>query len=347
MQTLILRDERFLLHDAGAGHPERPERLKAVHQDLDARPIPRTSSRSPRAAQREELERVHDPAHVRRIAATAGRPRTRLDSDTSANEHSYEVAVLAAGAALTAVEAVTSREAASSFALVRPPGHHAEPSAAMGFCLFNNVAIAAAHALAELGCRRVLILDPDVHHGNGTQAAFYARRDVLYVSSHRWPFYPGSGWFDEIGSGEGEGYTVNLPVPAGLGNSEFLHIYREVVGPLAGEFQPDLILVSAGFDTWKDDPLGGGMLLDEEGFAALFGLFARWATEHCSGRIVAALEGGYDLAGVVAGVRAGIEVLAGARRAPAAFEAPPSAAAREVEGRARATLRRFWRSLGA
>jgi len=190
----------------------------------------------------------------------------------------------------------------------------------MGFCLFNNVALAAAHAVEALGRRRVLVLDPDVHHGNGTQRAFYGRRDVLYVSSHRFPFYPGTGWFDELGTGEGEGFTVNLPLPPGMGDADFHHLYDRVVGPIVAEYRPELILISAGFDTWKRDPLGG-MRVTEDGYAALFGLFRRWADAHCPGRIAATLEGGYDPAGLVAGVRVALEILSGERPAPEGIDA--------------------------
>jgi acetoin utilization deacetylase AcuC-like enzyme len=342
--TLVVRDDVFLRHDAGPGHPERAARLRAVHDDLDAHPIPRTRRAEPRAATRADLERVHDPRHVSRIAATAGRERAQLDPDTSTSAESYEIARLAAGAVSQAAEAVVRGAASGAFALVRPPGHHAEAGAAMGFCLFNNVAVAAAHAIDALGCRRVAIVDPDVHHGNGTQHVFESRRDVLYVSSHRYPFYPGTGWFDEIGTGDGAGFTVNLPLPAGLGNADFAFLYDSVVTPIVSEFRPELVLVSAGFDTWKHDPLGGGMRLDEDGFAALFAIFRSWSDAHCPGRLVAALEGGYDPAGVVAGVRAGLEVMTGTR-APLPPAGEPSAAVREVARRARATLAPYWKSL--
>jgi acetoin utilization deacetylase AcuC-like enzyme len=281
---------------------------------------------------------------VDRIGATAGQDRVQLDPDTATSAGSYEAAVRGAGAVIQATEAVVDGTARGAFALVRPPGHHAESVQAMGFCLFNNVAVAAAHALGELVCRRVLILDPDVHHGNGTQRSFWESRDVLYVSSHRYPFYPGTGWFDQAGSGAGEGYTLNLPMPGAMGDADFLHLYREVVGPVVGQFQPDLILVSAGFDTWQHDPLGG-MSVTADGYRALFGLFLRWAADHCPGRLVFALEGGYDPAGVVVGVRAALELSAGVREAPGDLEAPPAPQAREIARRARATLSPHWSAL--
>ena len=250
MDVLVLRDDAFLDHRPGPGHPERPERLEAVHADLDAHPVPGTAFAVPRAVTDAALLRVHDADYVARIAATEGIAETWLDPDTRTSPGSYRAARLAAGAVCQGVDAVMDGTAAGAFALVRPPGHHAEADAAMGFCLFNNVAVAAAHAIAERGRERVLVLDPDVHHGNGTQRAFWRRRDVLYVSTHRHPFYPGTGWVDEVGAGEGEGYTVNLPLPAGMGDADFLHLYQAVVEPLVDVYRPDLILVSAGFDTF-------------------------------------------------------------------------------------------------
>ncbi|MHC4846379.1 MAG: histone deacetylase family protein, partial [Planctomycetota bacterium] len=196
--TLLLRDERFLAHDAGPGHPENAARLAAVHADLDANPLASVISEHAGAATREQLLLVHTSEHIDRVDATAGSAHTQLDPDTGTCADSAEIARLATGAVLRGVEATVSGEAQGAFALVRPPGHHAEPGAPMGFCLYNNVAVAAAHATDALGCRRVLVLDPDIHHGNGTQHAYQARDDVLYVSSHRFPFYPGTGWVDEV-----------------------------------------------------------------------------------------------------------------------------------------------------
>lgn len=341
--VLILRDDRFLRHDPGPGHPENPGRLRAIYEALDRDPPRSAVTMEPRPAQARELARVHAPEHVQRIAETAGR-RVALDSDTVASPGSYAAASLAAGAAVQAAEGVAAGRTAGAFALVRPPGHHAEADAAMGFCLFNNVAVAAAHAVAELGCRRVLVLDPDVHHGNGTQRIFWERRDVLYVSTHRFPFYPGTGWFDETGAGPGLGFTVNLPMPAGMGDADFLHVYRAVVGPIAAEYAPDLILVSAGFDTWRGDPLGG-MDMTADGYAALFGLFRAWADMFCPGRIACVLEGGYDPAGLVAGVRSALDAMAAPQAAGAEIDAAPSEDAREVARRARSTLSPYWPSL--
>lgn len=354
MDTWIIRDPRFLEHDPGPGHPENRHRLDAVYRTLDAAPIPGTVTRSSTPVTREILGRAHSNEYVARVESTAGEAHTRLDTDTFASPRSYESAVHAAGAVVQAVDAVHAGRAGGAFALVRPPGHHAERSAAMGFCLFNNVAVAAQYALDHLGTRRILVLDPDVHHGNGTQNTFYETREVLYVSSHQHPLYPGTGWFDEVGHGDGEGFTVNLPCPAGLGDTDFFHLYDTILSPVVAEYAPELILVSAGYDTWHTDPLGG-MRVTREGYRALFALVASWSAAHCPGRLVFALEGGYDPAGVIAGVEASLEALTGATPAGVldAARAPAIAGdgrqlVESVHGvvmNARSALEPYWASL--
>lgn len=300
---LILRDARFLLHDPGAGHPERAERLRAVHAALDAARLPGVSFETPPLAELVDLLRVHGPDYLHRLEETSQARSTRLDADTVASADSWSCARLAAGAALRASEAVVCGESVEAFALVRPPGHHAGPDRAMGFCLLNNVAVAAEHARRELGCERILILDPDVHHGNGTQRVFERRADVLYASSHRFPFYPGTGAASERGEGAGAGFTINLPLPAGAGDDRLLDAWHREVGPAVARFHPDLILISAGFDAWEGDPVGG-LGVSVEGFRRLAALFREWALQHCHGRLVWSLEGGYDPAGLAACVLA-------------------------------------------
>lgn len=302
----IYTDERMARHDPGQAHPERPARLTHVLQDLEQRPISSCETRQPRLATWEEIERAHDKSYVEKIRSLEGQALS-LDADTHLSKHSVEAARLAAGAGIESVEAVVAGDCASAFALVRPPGHHAERGHAMGFCIFNNIAIAAEHALCELGIERVLIVDWDVHHGNGSAHSFAQRKDVLVFNTHQSPMYPGTGRVDETGSGPGQGFTINVPLPEGSGDVEYLSAFRESLIPAASSFRPQLVLISAGFDAHVLDPLGG-MSVTDEGFGQLASLVKDIATEHAGGRVVALLEGGYDLAGLAGGVRATLEV---------------------------------------
>jgi acetoin utilization deacetylase AcuC-like enzyme len=288
------------------------------------------------------LGAIHDEAHLARLRQLTGRSDW-LDPDTRTSPGSTRAAWLAAGAAVEAVRAVVRGEATSAFALVRPPGHHARRESAMGFCLLNNVAVAAEWALREGGCRRVLIVDWDVHHGNGTQESFWSRDDVLYVSTHRYPFYPGTGAAHERGAAAGEGRSVNVPLPAGMGDADYGAIFAELLEPIAEQYAPDFVLISAGYDAHLEDPLGG-MALSEEGFAALSGCVRRIADRHCGRRIALVLEGGYDLQGLAHGVRATLEVLAGAEAPPVAGAASRASAAGERALRAaQAAQRPYWK----
>jgi acetoin utilization deacetylase AcuC-like enzyme len=307
--TGIVKDKRYLEHDMGAYHVESPQRLAYIYRELDDlkglfEEIP------PRQATREEITAVHDPKYVDRIAATAGYPEVHLDADTSTSARSYEVALLAAGGVLAAIDAVING-LTNAFALVRPPGHHAERDRAMGFCIFNNVAIGAHYALSKHKIERVLIIDWDLHHGNGTQHAFYADDRVLYFSTHQYPFYPGTGQYTEIGEGKGKGYTVNIPLSPGCGDAEYANLFRHILRPICLEYQPQLILVSAGFDIYHQDPLGG-MAITEQGFARLADICMEMAQQVCAGRVVMTLEGGYNLEGQARSVREVVRRMAGA-----------------------------------
>jgi acetoin utilization deacetylase AcuC-like enzyme len=249
---------------------------------------------APRQAARAELALCHGEDYIAAVEHTATLERSNFDPDTHTSRATWQTATLAAGGVLTAVEAVLAGEADNAFAIVRPPGHHALANRAMGFCFFNNVAIAAAALLANQGLQRVLILDWDVHHGNGTQELFYPSPQVLYMSLHQYPFYPGSGLFDEIGAGAGAGYTVNVPLPASFGDDEYLRVFDDLLMPIARQFNPEFVLISSGFDCHYRDPLGG-MRVTERGFLAMARRMKRLAAECCNGRMVAALEGGYDL----------------------------------------------------
>jgi len=266
----------------------------------------------PREATRDELRRVHTDRHVARVAASAGRT-VRFDADTQAGPRSYAAALKAAGAVVEAVERVLEGDCDSAFCAVRPPGHHAEPDRVMGFCLFNNVGVAAAYALAR-GLERVMVVDWDVHHGNGTQAMFYDDPRVLYLSSHEYPFYPGTGALDEVGEGSGRGFTVNLPMPAGMGDAEYARVYRQIVEPVGRAFDPQLLIVSAGFDPHAADPLAG-MRMRERGFAEMAAVCRSIAAGAAAGHAVFALEGGYDLDGIAGSAAAVAAVLLGGEHA--------------------------------
>jgi acetoin utilization deacetylase AcuC-like enzyme len=302
---LYLRHPSSLDHETGI-HPERADRIRAIEVALAARDWLGWETREAPAATEEQLLRVHPHDHVETIRAACAHSQA-LDLDTPVVPASWDAALHAAGGACALVDALLGGGAPTGFAALRPPGHHAEPDRAMGFCLFSNVAIAARHALAAHGAERVLILDWDVHHGNGTQAAFYDSDEVLFVSLHRWPFYPGTGAADETGGGPGEGYTLNLPQAAGSGSAEWLAAIDEQALPAARTYRPDLILVSAGFDAHRDDPLGGCML-DTDTFRAMARRVAELAHE-LGVPAGAILEGGYDLDALAASTIATMEGL--------------------------------------
>lgn len=318
MTTLLLCDDSMLAHDQGPQHPESPARLRAIVERLRARPVAGTRWQAPRPATRAEALRVHSPAYVELVEQVRG-TWARLDEDVTLSAGSVDASYLAAGAVIEAVEAVVGGAASNAFALVRPPGHHAEVGQAMGFCVLANVAIAAEHARQQLGVQRVLVIDWDVHHGNGTQHIFAGRDDVLVFNTHQSPHYPGTGAVHEQGVGAGLGYTVNAPLPAGLGDGDYAAVFARLLRPVAASFRPDLVLVSAGFDAHRDDPLGD-MQVSAEGFAGLCAVAREIAEDTAGGRLVLALEGGYDLAGLADSVHGCVEVLAGASpgRAPAA-----------------------------
>jgi acetoin utilization deacetylase AcuC-like enzyme len=333
--TLLFADERMLGHDPGPGHPEAPARLEALLADFSGNPVPGVVRREPRLVTRAELEAVHAPDYIASLAALAGK-EARLDPDTVVSGGSWEAACLGAGAAVAAVEAVWSKQAANAFVWARPPGHHAEQAQAMGFCLFNNVAV-AAEAGRRLGAERVMILDWDVHHGNGTQHTFEARRDVLFLSSHQYPFYPGTGGPEEVGRGEGRGFTVNCGLPAGQTDADYGAVFEDLFLPIAEAWKPQLVIVSAGFDPHERDPLAE-MRVTERGFAAMCTGLRKLAEAHCEGRLVLVLEGGYDRTALAGSARACLEVLTGRD------ESVPSGVQRAgpALARSRDALAAFW-----
>jgi acetoin utilization deacetylase AcuC-like enzyme len=327
----ISEDPRYLEHRGPAGHPERPERLLAVGEALDARRAALTPLPA-RAATDEELLRIHARAHLARVADAAAHAPTRIDADTYACAASDAVARLAAGAAIDLVRAVASGRAHAGFAAVRPPGHHAEAAQPMGFCLYNNIALAARAAQRDLGVGKILILDWDVHHGNGTQHAFEDDPSVLYFSTHQFPHYPGTGAWHEVGTGRGEGATVNVPMPAACGDAEYLAVFARVLAPIARGFAPELILVSAGFDAHRDDPLAS-MELSATGYQGMAAIVRALADETSGGRVAAVLEGGYSASGLREGVGALVDALTAPQVATPAVAPlePGSRSARLIE----------------
>jgi len=303
-------DPIYLQHDTG-GHVENVKRLEAIISHLEQTGLKQQLTHiKPRAATIEELSLVHHKQYISHIQDAAQRGGGWLDADTVMSPDSYEAALYSAGGVLRATEAVMDGEVGSAFALVRPPGHHATSQRAMGFCLFNNVAIATKYALAKYKLERILIIDFDVHHGNGTQAAFYDNPQVLYTSTHEYPFYPGTGGIDETGVGEAKGTTVNIPLPAGCGDAEYLSVFEQIIVPAANHFNPRLILVSAGYDTHWADGLAL-MQVSVTGFAQMVRIIKELADELCDGRLVFTLEGGYNLAALAASVKATFDVLLG------------------------------------
>jgi acetoin utilization deacetylase AcuC-like enzyme len=290
-------------------YPEHPGRLKAIKDLLDKEPIKGVGFAQGKSATREQLNRVHTSRYLDTIYSMDGK-NAWLDLDTTAvSPGSVRAAEVAAGTSIAAVEAVVKGDCKSSFALVRPPGHHAESSRARGFCLLNNVAVAATHARAELGQERVLIIDWDVHHGNGTHDIFFADPDVMFFDIHRQaPFYPGSGYLEEIGAGLGEGTTVNVPLPGGCGDMAYLKVFHEILTPAVESFKPDMILVSAGFDPhWFDL----AMNVSYKGFAEMTRIVQELADNHCDGKLSFILEGGYNLESLSRGVHTVLKVLSG------------------------------------
>lgn len=322
-------DPRFLGHDT-LDHPESIARVAKSLELLESSGVAAKMARPEcRDATDEELLRIHTQRHIEQMRHVGSRGPVMLLPDTIANTGTNAAAVRAAGAVVGAVEAVMRGEYGSAYCLTRPPGHHAIASMAMGFCFFNSVAVAAAHARKALGVERVAIVDIDIHHGNGTQDAFYADPSVLYVSTHQYPYYPGTGHWRETGEGAGVGATVNIPLPGGCGDDEYGFVFGEIVLPTLRRFRPELILVSAGYDAHWSDPVDGAeMRLTCGGYASLVRSLKESAAELCGGRIVVALEGGYNLTALAWSVRNSIEVLLGDEPArDPVGDAPPRTAA--------------------
>jgi acetoin utilization deacetylase AcuC-like enzyme len=311
-RTGLIFDPAVSHHETGFGHPEQPARVAAVFNQLrDSQTLERLQRIPARAAAEDELALAHDRGYIDLVRCEVAANRDELSTgDTVISPHSFEAAKLAAGSVCAAIDAVFAGEIENAFCLVRPPGHHAEHNRGMGFCLFNNVAVGARYAQKRYGVERVLIADWDVHHGNGTQEIFYRDPSVFFFSTHQSPWYPGTGAAHETGDGPGNGFTLNCPLPAGSGREEIAGAFRNLLLPALHNFQPQLILISAGFDSRIGDPLGQ-FTLDDEDFADLTRQMLDLAasTAHC--RLISVLEGGYNLEGLASAANAHVEALLG------------------------------------
>jgi acetoin utilization deacetylase AcuC-like enzyme len=295
MATALVYDPSFLTHKTGR-HPENPDRLKVIIATLERDDLlwNRLQKISPLAASEDDISRCHGNALIDHIKELCRRGEPFVDLDTRISPESFDVARLAAGAALAGVDAVMTGDCSTAFAIVRPPGHHATPNRAMGFCLFNNAGVAARYAQARYGVERILIVDWDVHHGNGTQDIFYEDETVFYFSTHQYPFYPGTGSRTERGAGKGEGYTLNVPLNEGTPARTHREVFTQALAAIEKDFKPDLVMISAGFDARRDDPLGG-LELDDKDFSEMTQEVLDLAARSASGRVVSVLEGGYNL----------------------------------------------------
>ena len=339
----VVEDPRYRTHRGPAGHPECPERLEAVGRALDSRRQALVTLPS-RPASSAEILAVHDEAHLRRLEHAVTQAPTQLDADTYVSPLSLDAALLAAGSAAELACRVASGVTRTGLAAVRPPGHHAESGRAMGFCLLNNVAIAARAVQASTGVEKLLLLDWDVHHGNGTQHSFEDDPSVLYASTHQFPFYPGTGDAGETGVGRGRGTTLNIPMPAGCGDAEYVGVLQRLLTPVARAYAPQMILVSCGFDAHSDDPLAS-MEVSRQGFLAMTRIVRALADELCDGRLCFVLEGGYAPSGLIEGTTAVIDALLetpGSATAPAPIEAPAGSTLRAVVDRVVDAQRSHW-----
>jgi acetoin utilization deacetylase AcuC-like enzyme len=316
MKLAVVRDERFLAHKTGHAHPENPARLKAVYRMLDQEFAKAVIDLTPRLATLEQLELVHTPVYIKKVLKTAEHNFTSLATHTPVSAQTYLSAWLAVGSCLSGIEALMSGRCGICLCLVRPPGHHALPDRAGGFCVFNNLAVCARYAIRQYAVERVLIIDWDVHHGNGIQDIFYNEKAVFYFSTHDMLLYPYTGDFSETGSGEGTGYTLNIPLPRETDDDDLLYIYRAVLGPLLSAYRPELILVSAGFDAHRQDPMGR-LSLSAAAFGRLAELVVDLAKNEHAPPILFSLEGGYDPGALTDCVREVLKVLTAEHRTAA------------------------------
>ncbi|MCX7957713.1 MAG: histone deacetylase [Deltaproteobacteria bacterium] len=299
MKTAIVMDEVFIRHSAGEYHPESPQRLHKIYKEIEPL-IPELKKINLREATYDELSLVHSEKYIDLIDKLRDKDFS-LDADTSGNIYSSETAFIAAGTSVELARRIAKGEFDNGFALIRPPGHHAESGRAMGFCIFNNVAVAAANLINEGLAGKIVIIDWDIHHGNGTQHMFYNRDDIIYFSTHLYPYYPGTGYFDETGENKGRHYTINVPLTPHKTDDDFLNIFSEILIPVTEKFRPDFIMISAGYDIYYKDPLGS-MKVTEEGFYRFTEFFKHLAKTYCNNRLCLFLEGGYNTDGLAKSV---------------------------------------------
>ena len=344
MAVLVLNSRRFGEHTPPPGHPDRPERQDVMDVVAGQWRQRGGAVAEPAPAPRDAILRAHSAGLVETLEAAVGRA-VMLDPDTFTSAESWEITRLAAGAAVGGVDAVLEGRAARAAALVRPPGHHSNRDLARGFCLLNSAAVAAAHALAR-GLSRVAIVDYDVHHGNGTQEIFEADPRVLYVSTHQWPFYPGTGRADDVGTGAGRGFTVNVPMERGATDADYGLVFDEIVIPVTRQFNPELVIISAGFDAHEEDPIGA-MRMSAGGFASMTGRLCAVADECASGRAVLVTEGGYHLRALAESLAASLAAMeaGAAREAVDGADRDAPSRGRAASQQARAVQSAFWRGL--
>lgn len=343
MKLKILYDEKFLDHYANGFHPERPERLTEIRKHLEETGLwQKALIQAARPATIDELESAHNKHYVSQTLAKLKQGNGYFDADTFFSSGSYDAATCAAGGTIDLGVEATAGKIDCGFALVRPPGHHATRDRAMGFCIFNNIAVCAANLIKQKLTEKIWIFDWDVHHGNGTQDIFYDSPQVFYSSVHQWPFYPGSGLNDEIGTGSGKGYTANVPYPARAGDEEFIAVLKELLVPIMEEFKPQIILVSAGFDAHKDDLLGQ-MAVTSTGFAAMTRILIDEAAKHCGNKIIFALEGGYNVEAISDAIASVIEVINGKKVSTEA--GPPGKKYKEVLDKTKLLLSPHWKGI--
>ena len=333
-RSAVVIDPEFLKHEPGEFHPERPERLKAL-LDLTSQLHGKTAQiLPPRQANLAEIEACHGKQYIDLIRSTSETNRYALDGDTVTCRDSFGTALFAVGGFLKLLESIAAGDFQNGFAMVRPPGHHAMRDHAMGFCLFNTVAIGAQFLRTQHNAKRILIMDWDVHHGNGTQDSFYSDPSVLYISTHQYPYYPGTGAMDEVGVEKGEGFTVNIPLPQGCGDEEYIGAFNRIVMPIAAKYEPEWVLVSAGFDPHRQDPLGG-MLVTEEGFATMASLLLSLAQKFAGGKVAFLLEGGYNLNALKSSIAAVLRIISGEQQT----KLPPQSNGKNIEVTIRKILR--------